>query len=366
MLVDIIAGTRPNFVKIASILHAIEADNEAAKILEVRLVHTGQHYDERMSGDFFEQLRIKQPNINLGVGSGSQAEQTGKIMIGYEQVLLNDPSELCIVVGDVNSTMACAIVAKKFNIPVAHIEGGIRSCDSSMPEEINRIVTDSISDLFFTTSEYANKNLISEGVSTDKIFFVGNTMIDTLLNNIGNLKRPELLDQHSINRNKYFTLTLHRPNNVDDHNNLNEILQIICHCNIDVPVIFPVHPRTEKVLKKLHKIPSNLIITAPLPYLEFIWLVKNSIAVLTDSGGITEETTVLGVPCLTLRETTERPETVDIGTNELVGMDADLIRFNMEKILSGEGKRGSIPERWDGKTGERIIRILKNKVCPAK
>ena len=356
MIVDFIAGARPNFMKIAPMIKAISKNSSS--IIDYRLIHTGQHFDRNMSDTFFEQLGIPEPNINLGAGGGSQAEQTAKIMVGYENLLLEKPCDLCIVVGDVTSTMACSIVAKKLNIKVAHVEAGIRSGDITMPEEINRMVTDSISDYFFTTSEYANQNLRKLGVSEDQIFFVGNTMIDSLLGNIGRLKQPSFWTHFNLFEKKYIVLTLHRPANVDQESNLELLLNTIIENSNNLKLVFPVHPRTRQVLNKLNVTHPNLILTDPLPYLEFNYLVSKSMAVITDSGGITEETTVLNVPCMTLRSNTERPETVNLGTNELLGTNPEALKPAMEKLISGNWKKGVIPPLWDGKTSERIIEII--------
>jgi UDP-N-acetylglucosamine 2-epimerase (non-hydrolysing) len=313
-----------------------------------------------MSGTFFEQLEIANPDIILNAGSGTQAEQTASIMIAFEKELIKERPSIVIVVGDVNSTMACTIVAKKLNIAVAHVEAGIRSYDLAMPEEINRLVVDSIADYFFTTTIEAGQNLLKNGISNDKIFFVGNTMIDTLLQNLDNLKEESILKNYNIEKNKYFILTLHRPSNVDDYNKLKKILNTIEVNNNDLPIIFPVHPRTNKVLIKNNFYSKNIILTAPLAYHDFIGLVKNSKGIITDSGGVTEEATVLGIPCITLRNSTERPETVNIGTNELVGDDMDLLKQCILKILKNDWKRGAIPELWDGKAAIRIVNILSN------
>jgi len=313
MLIDIIAGARPNFMKIAPIVRALEERRASGGPLRYRLVHTGQHYDARLSGDFFEQLGVPTPDVNLEVGSGSQAEQTAAIMVRYEALLLDAPSALCLVVGDVTSTMACAIAAQKLCVPVAHVEGGIRSGDWSMPEEINRMVTDAITNWFFTTSVFANENLQKSGVGEERIFFVGNTMIDSLLANLPRLRPPAFWSELGLQPQQYFVMTLHRPANVDQADKLTRMLAAIHSGARGLPVLFPVHPRTAKTLRELAGLPANLHLVEPQPYLEFNYLVKHAKAVITDSGGITEETTVLGVPCMTLRDTTERPETVSIG-----------------------------------------------------
>lgn len=358
MLIDIIAGARPNFMKIAPIIEAIKKSQSKGSSLNYRLIHTGQHYDKKMSGSFFEELGIPDPDVNLGAGGGSQAEQTAAIMIGYEKLLAEKPSDLCLVVGDVTSTMACSIVAKKANLKVAHVEAGIRSGDLSMPEEINRLVTDAISDYFYTTSEIANANLRKSGVSDEKIIFVGNTMIDTLLKNLPKLKKPTLFDENNLSEKNYFVLTLHRPANVDGEEKLKELLNEIIEHSKGLPIIFPVHPRTQKNLENLGIQANNLIFTEPMGYLEFNYLVKHAKAVITDSGGITEETTVLNVPCITLRDNTERPETIIIGTNELIGTNPKNIKPALGKLFNGNWKKGGIPELWDGKAAERIVEHL--------
>ena len=299
-LIDVIAGARPNFMKIAPILRAIRDRQAAGSRLRVRLVHTGQHYDERMSGDFFRQLGIPDPDVNLEVGSGTQAEQTAAIMVRYEQLLLQARSDLCLVVGDVTSTMACAIAAQKLRVPVAHVEGGIRSGDWGMPEEINRLVTDAITNWFFTTSEVANDNLRKAGVGDERIFFVGNTMIDTLLANQAQFRAPAFWADAGLQKGQYFVMTLHRPANVDDSEGFAKLLRAVGEAVRELPVVFPVHPRTAKTLAALPDKPACLRLVDPQPYLEFNYLVRHARGVITDSGGVTEETTVMGVPCVTL------------------------------------------------------------------
>jgi UDP-N-acetylglucosamine 2-epimerase (non-hydrolysing) len=357
MLIDIIAGARPNFMKIAPIIDEIKKQASLGKKISYRLIHTGQHYDKKMSHDFFEQLGIPQPDVNLEAGGGSQAEQAAAIMTRFEKELIANPANVVLVVGDVTSTMACSIVAKKQNTRVAHVEAGIRSFDLTMPEEINRMVTDSITDYFFTTSGIANQNLLKAGVDERSIFFVGNTMIDTLQKNIQRLTKPPVWDEAGLQPGHYFVLTLHRPANVDAQDTLKELLQEIVANAKGLPVVFPVHPRTAKLLPALQNA-DNLILVDPLSYLEFNYLVKNAKAVLTDSGGITEETTVMGVPCLTMRDNTERPETITIGTNELIGTNPKAIKPAMEKLFAGNWKKGGIPELWDGKAAERIVATL--------
>ena len=357
-LITIIAGARPNFMKIAPIIDAIKFAQQQGSNINYRLIHTGQHYDEKMSKSFFHELQIPEPDVNLECGGGTQAEQTAAIMIKFEQELLQNPADLVLVVGDVTSTMACAIVAQKLHVKVAHVEAGIRSGDWTMPEEINRLVTDSITNYFFTTSVVANNNLLSSGVDSTKIFFVGNTMIDTLLKQTTRLKKPQLFDEVSLNTGNFFILTLHRPANVDEGSKLDELLDEITSNSKSLPVIFPVHPRTRKQLNSLGKTYPNLILTDPLGYLEFNFLVKHSKAVITDSGGITEETTVMGIPCMTLRDSTERPETCTVGTNELLGTNPKALKPVLEKLFTGEWKKGGIPELWDGKAAERIVQHI--------
>ena len=360
MKITIIGGARPNFIKIAPIISAIKKAMNAGKPVEYRLVHTGQHYDYKMSETFFQQLGIPEPDCNLACGGGTQAEQTAAIMIAFEKELNVNPADLVLVVGDVTSTMACSIVAKKMNTKVAHVEAGIRSFDLSMPEEINRMVTDSLTDYFFTTSVVANDNLLKMGVPEQRVFFVGNVMIDTLNSNKSKFRKPSFYDEYGLTKEGYIVLTMHRPANVDEAGKLKLLLnEIITNAN-KLPIVFPIHPRTAKIFTDLGIADPNLIITEPLGYLEFNYLVENSKAVITDSGGITEETTVMGIPCITLRDNTERPETITLGTNELIGTNPNAIKPALEKLFSGKWKKGSIPEKWDGNTAVRIIDILLN------
>lgn len=352
--IDLIAGARPNFMKIAPIIHALES----FKNIKYRLIHTGQHYDINMSSVFFQQLEIPDPHLNLLAGGGTQAEQTSAIMIGYEKVLSAQKPDLCLVVGDVTSTMACAIVAQKMNVKVAHVEGGIRSGDWTMPEEINRIVTDSLTNYFFTTSATANQNLLKTGVNKDSIFFVGNTMIDTLLKNRPRFSCPDIWNQLNLKEKEYIVMTLHRPANVDEEQGLKALIHEIVSTTNELPLIFPVHPRTLKILNNVGISHPRLHLVEPLGYLEFNYLVEHSKAVITDSGGITEETTVMGVPCITLRDSTERPETITIGTNELIGTNPKAIKPVMELLFSGKWKKGEIPELWDGHAAERIVKRI--------
>jgi len=361
MKITIVAGARPNFIKIAPIIKAIEKKQNKGVAISFRLVHTGQHYDKNLSDTFFEELNIPKPNSNLEVKSGSQAEQTGAIMIAFERELQQNPCDLVLVVGDVNSTMACAIVAKKQNIKVVHVEAGIRSGDMTMPEEINRIVTDSITDYFFTTSETASENLLKYGVEKSNIHFVGNVMIDTLYQNLDRITAPVFWKEFALETEDYIVMTLHRPSNVDEEKSLINLLEGIDKMAGDKKVIFPIHPRTKAILGETNLDLKNILFVEPQGYLNFMYLIKNSFAVITDSGGISEETTVLGIPCFTMRNNTERPETQSIGTNTLVGTSIE----NLEKLYStflinGKIKAG-IPALWDGKASERIIEILLKK-----
>ncbi len=358
MNLTLIAGARPNFMKIAPIIHAIKIAQQTGKYISYRLVHTGQHYDEKMSDTFFKELNIPAPDANLGCGGGTQAEQTAAIMVAFEKELLTNPADLVVVVGDVTSTMACSIVAKKLKTKVAHVEAGIRSWDLTMPEEINRMVTDSITDFFFTTTELANQNLRKAGIPDERIFFVGNVMIDTLLANRNRFTKPVFWDEMALEKGNYFVLTLHRPANVDEVGNLKILMHEIVTHTRNLPIIFPIHPRTAKIFNDIGIKSPSLKIVEPLGYLEFNYLVENAKAVITDSGGITEETTVMGVPCITLRDNTERPETITIGTNELIGINPNAIKPALDKLFAGKWKKGGIPELWDGKAAERIIEKL--------
>jgi UDP-N-acetylglucosamine 2-epimerase (non-hydrolysing) len=381
MNITLIAGARPNFMKVAPIIKSIKAAQAAEKNMHYRLVHTGQHYDKNMSDTFFEELGIPAPDVNLGCGGGSQAEQTAAIMVAFEKELMAHPTDIVLVVGDVTSTMACSIVAKKLNTKVCHVEAGIRSWDLTMPEEINRMVTDSLADYMFTTSDVANANLVrmgatlmNEGVKelkservTQRVWFVGNVMIDTLLANRSRFRKPEIWDELQLREKEFIVMTMHRPANVDEENHLRAMMEQIIDNVHGLPVIFPIHPRTAKLFyglwgdeAELAKRLPNLHIIEPMGYLEFNYLVERAKAVVTDSGGITEETTVMGVPCITLRDNTERPETCTVGTNELIGTNPAAIKPALDKLFAGEWKKGAIPELWDGHTAERIIDVLAN------
>ena len=391
MLITLIAGARPNFMKIAPLIKAIQAANAAGKDINYRLVHTGQHYDKNMSDTFFEELGIPMPDVNLGCGGGTQAEQTANIMMAFEKDLMANPTDIVLVVGDVTSTMACSIVAKKLNTKVCHVEAGIRSWDLTMPEEINRMVTDALADYMFTTSEVANKNLVLSGCSLEnipnsliassphrlpeegytfervkqRVWYVGNVMIDTLLANCSRFRKPKVYDALGLEEKQYVVMTMHRPANVDEEAHLKALMEQIITNVHGLPIIFPIHPRTAKIFynlwgneEQVKALFPNLHIVDPMGYLEFNYLVERAKVVVTDSGGITEETTVMGVPCITLRDNTERPETCTVGTNELIGTDPAAVKPALDLLFSGEWKKGAIPALWDGHTAERIVEIL--------
>ncbi len=370
-----IVGARPNFMKIAPIVE--EMNKYPDKISQI-LLHTGQHYDNTMSQLFFQDLGITQPDVYLGVGSRSHAEQTARIMVKFEKVCIREMPDLILVVGDVNSTLACSIIAAKLCIAIAHVEAGLRSFDRTMPEEINRLVTDALSEYLFTSCEDANENLMREGIPKEKIYFVGNVMIDTLLKYREESNRSRIFEKLGLNKNSrakpYALLTLHRPSNVDDRKVFRNILEVLRVISREIPIIFPAHPRTKKQIKlfgyekyfsfmDLNSMNSiglknSINLLDPLSYLEFLNLISNAKIVLTDSGGIQEETTVLGIPCLTLRENTERPVTVRQGTNIIVGTNKERIITETFKILNGQYKIGSVPPLWDGKAAQRIVRVL--------
>jgi UDP-N-acetylglucosamine 2-epimerase (non-hydrolysing) len=381
----LIAGARPNFMKIAPLIKEINRYNAKQKTMRKKiapvLVHTGQHYDEGLSKIFFDELDIPKPDVNLGIGSGSHGEQTGKVMIAFEKVIVRHKPNLVVVVGDVNSTLACALVSAKLCIPVAHVEAGLRSFDKSMPEEINRILTDRISDFLFTPSKDANENLLNEGIPSEKIFFVGNIMVDSLMSILPYIKKSQIflrldgvLSQKETGQ-KYALLTLHRPSNVDNKKILNRELNCLNEISKEIPILFPVHPRTKKqiqifgldnkinwlnekfqLLNRLSK--THIYGLPPLGYLDFMALMNRAKVVFTDSGGIQEESTVMGIPCITLRENTERPVTLQHGTNILVGTDPDKIKHAFVYAISKNLVKTKIPELWDGKTARRIVNIL--------
>ena len=357
-----VVGARPNFMKIAPVID--EMRRRPIRI-EPLLVHTGQHYDESMSDSFFEDLQIPRPDINLGVGSGSHSEQTARVMIAFEQVLLKHPADWVVVVGDVNSTMAAAIVASKQLVRVAHVEAGLRSRDRTMPEEINRVVTDALADLLLTPTRDANENLLREGVAAEKIRFVGNVMIDTLYRNLERARGSQILKRLGLEPRQFCAMTLHRPSNVDDKQTLSGILDALEVIGERLPIVFPIHPRTRERLdqfglgERVRK-QRSLVLTEPLGYLDFLHLYSNSGLVLTDSGGVQEETTVLGIPCLTLRRNTERPITVTEGTNRVVGSDPEIIKREALSALERPAPVAHAPEFWDGRTAGRIVDAIED------
>ncbi|MEK9132219.1 MAG: UDP-N-acetylglucosamine 2-epimerase (non-hydrolyzing) [Patescibacteria group bacterium] len=354
-----VAGARPNFMKIAPLMAQFKRQPRIKSLL----VHTGQHYDKKMSRVFFDDLKIPKPNVNLGVGSGTQAEQTGKILIEFDKILEREKPDLVVVVGDVNSTVACSLAAAKRGIKVAHVEAGLRSFDWTMPEEINRVLTDKLSDLLFCTEGSAVKNLRAEGIAKSKIFFVGNVMIDTLLANKKLAEKSRILADLKLTGKKYAVLTLHRPSNVDDKKNLGKLITTVQKIAKKIPVVFPVHPRTQKNMAAWKISGTGINIIQPLGYLDFLKLMSDAQMVLTDSGGIQEETTILGVPCLTLRQNTERPVTVKEGTNQVIGMDEKKILAAVSKILKEQVRKKRIPKFWDGKAAQRIAKIIINNLC---
>jgi UDP-N-acetylglucosamine 2-epimerase (non-hydrolysing) len=358
----LVAGARPNFMKVAPLLQELR---KYPAVFQPRLIHTGQHYDADMSDVFFQELALPQPDRFLGVGSGSHAEQTAKIMVAFEQVCLEERPDLVVVVGDVNSTMACAITAKKLGIPVAHVEAGLRSRDWTMPEEINRVVTDAISDLLFTPSRDADENLLREGVAAERIHFVGNVMIDCLLAQLPKTETRDTLRRFCVEPGRYVTLTLHRPSNVDDAVVFGGIVDVLLELAQELPIIWPVHPRSRKMLEHCGLAgrvtdSRGLRLTEPLGYLDMLTLNRRARFILTDSGGLQEEATILRVPCITLRHNTERPVTVAVGANQLAGNQPDRVRAAVGAVLSGNGHPIHAPELWDGRTAERIVNVLRH------
>ena len=357
-----VVGARPNFMKIAPIHRRMQNSS----FFEPILLHTGQHYDEKMSKTFFVELGVPQPDVYLGVGSGTHAEQTAAVMLKVEKFLMDEKADLLIVVGDVNSTIAASLAATKLHIPVAHVEAGLRSYDRRMPEEINRILTDSIADYLFVTEQSGSDNLKKEGIADDKIFFVGNCMIDSLVEHLQKASTNPVLNDFSLEPQGYALMTLHRPSNVDDRTTLMNIFAALEHIQNDMPVIFPIHPRTKKMLSAFGlendmKRMSNIRLTEPLGYLAFLRLMSQAQLIVTDSGGIQEETTYLKIPCLTLRENTERPITTTLGTNQLVGMEPENILDGYNKAMNGYTKNSQIPPLWDGVTSQRILDVLKRE-----
>ena len=356
----LIAGARPNFIKIAPLIRELKKTK-----IKFKLIHTGQHYDYNMSKIFFNDLEIPDPDIHLNVGSASHAFQTAKIMMEFEKVILNELPRLVVVVGDVNSTLACALVAKKHNIKIAHVESGLRSFDQNMPEEINRILTDQMSDFLFTSESSAGINLKREGIDLNKIFFVGNIMIDTLNFSLKKARELKTLEKFNLEKNQYALITIHRPSNVDTAENLGEVIKMLNYTQEKLKIFFPIHPRTKKRLKEFNlkrQLKSNIILSEPIGYLEFLNLMLNSKLIITDSGGIQEEASFLKIPILTIRENTERPITIEKGTNEIVGKDFKRFKKYLNEILTSRYKQGQSIEKWDGKTAERIIEIINKKL----
>jgi UDP-N-acetylglucosamine 2-epimerase (non-hydrolysing) len=350
-----VVAARPNYMKITPLMRELRV----RKDFEVFLVHTGQHYDATMSDRFFEVLRLPRPDANLGVGSGSHGEMTAEVLKRIEPIIVERCPDAVIVVGDVNSTLAATLAAVKLGVPVAHVEAGLRSFDRSMPEEINRLLTDAISSWLFVTEPSGEENLLREGIDPGRIHFAGNVMIDTLLEHLEHARKLDTLERLSLSPKRYGVLTLHRPSNVDEPQRLARLLDAFEEIHDELPIVFPVHPRTAaSIEKRLGGRTLRLRATAPLDYLDFLRLMSEARLVLTDSGGIQEETTVLGVPCLTLRENTERPVTVTQGTNRIVGSDPDAVRSEVRKVLDGETRRGRTPDRWDGSAARRIVEVL--------
>lgn len=360
-----VVGARPNFMKVAPIHKAFQKYNNQ---ITHKICHTGQHYDKRMSKIFFEDLDLPKPDFYLGVGSGSHAEQTAKVMIEFEKVLLKEKPDLIIVVGDVNSTVACSLVAAKLSIKVAHVEAGLRSFDRTMPEEINRLLTDAISDYLFVTEKSGITNLEKEGIDKSKVFLVGNVMIDSLSHYLQKANMSRVLYEYELEPSEYILVTLHRPSNVDSIEFLEGLVNLFEILSKKRKIIFPVHPRTMKNLESSDlskKLNENVILTEPIGYIDFLALTKNAELIITDSGGIQEESTYLHVQCLTVRENTERPVTVELGTNQLIGTDLKKVELAALEILNGETKKGKIPDLWDGNSAERIVEILKKVLVNA-
>lgn len=358
-----VVGARPNFMKSAPLMRELAKHPDH---FETILIHTGQHYDHKLSQLFFDELKMPKPNIYLGVGSGSHAEQTARIMTSLESELMELKPELVIVFGDINSTLATSVVTSKLWIKLAHVEAGLRSFDNSMPEEINRIVTDRLSNYLFVSEQSGLDNLKSEGVPDEKVFFTGNIMIDSLVSNLEVASKSDILDRLNIKRGEYIAMTMHRPANVDNPEIFKSLFDAIRKISKRMPIVFPCHPRTQKRIEEFgldqDSNDDNLIIIEPLGYLDFLKLQTESKLLLTDSGGIQEETTYLKIPCITMRENTERPSTVDIGTNIIVGTDPEKIINATMSAIDGKGKKGAVPELWDGKTADRIVDILLKKI----
>lgn len=353
-----VVGARPNFVKIAPIHNSFQ---KYKKEIQHLICHTGQHFDEKMSKVFFDELQMPKPDYYLGISGGSHAVQTANIMIEFEKILLKEKPDLIIVPGDVNSTIAASLVAAKLHIPVAHVEAGLRSFDRKMPEEVNRVLTDEISDYLFVTEKSGLANLENEGVDSSKVYFTGNVMIDSLVNFMPHINNSKIIDDLSLEKGNYVLATFHRPSNVDEKEDLSQLIDAINEISKVRKVVFPVHPRTRNNIDKFglsKKLGDNIIILDPIGYIDFLSLTKNAELVVTDSGGIQEETTFLGVQCITVRDNTERPITSEIGTNHMIGTDFNKVVIASKSILDGHKKVGSIPEYWDGKASERIVEII--------
>jgi len=353
-----VVGARPNFMKVAPLHRAFQKYSDT---IEHLICHTGQHYDEKMSKIFFDEFELPEPHFYLGVGSASHAVQTAKIMVEFEKVLIDEKPDLVIVVGDVNSTVACSLVASKLHVPVAHVEAGLRSFDRTMPEEINRLLTDAISDYLFVTEKSGIENLQREGIDDSKIFFVGNVMIDTLIQLLPKAETSGILQTYDVCEGDYVLVTLHRPSNVDNDDFLRNLTGAFKSISDKKKIIFPVHPRTRTNIERIGlngQLSGNVILSDPIGYIDFLSLIKNAGLIITDSGGIQEESTYLGVQCITVRDNTERPVTVEVGTNQLIGTDLDKVTAAALEVLNGNTKSGGIPELWDGKAAERIARII--------
>lgn len=357
-----VVGARPNFMKVAPLYREFKKYPDKIQHL---ICHTGQHYDEKMSKIFFDELELPKPDFYLGIGSGTHAEQIAGVMVAFEKVLQEEKPDLVIVVGDVNSTIACSLVASRFNIKVAHVEAGLRSFDRTMPEEINRMLTDTIADYLFVTEQSGLDNLKQEGIPDNKIFFVGNVMIDSLVYYLPKVEKSNILQLLNCRKNEYILVTLHRPANVDTKEGLEDLFQMLNRISQKKKIVFPIHPRTKNNLNKFSlsdSISENILLTEPLGYIEFVSLIKNSLMIVTDSGGIQEESTYLQVPCITVRNNTERPVTVSVGTNRLIGTDTSKVELAVDEVLKGKIKKGNIPEWWDGCAAERICKIIVDKL----
>lgn len=357
-----VVGARPNFIKIAPVHKAFEKYKDQVKHL---ICHTGQHFDEKMSKIFFDELEMPRPDFYLGISGGSHAEQVARIMIEFEKVLLNEKPDLVIVPGDVNSTMACSLVASKMGIKIAHVESGLRSFDREMPEEINRVVTDVLADFLFVSEPSGLKHLNSEGIEESKVFHVGNVMIDSLVYYLPIINRSEVLSSFDLDPKSYVLVTFHRPSNVDSKEGLEGLIRFLNTLASQRKVLFPIHPRTRINMEQfglINSLEKNVMLTDPIGYIDFLALTKNAEVVITDSGGIQEETTYLGVQCITVRNNTERPVTVETGTNQLIGTDLQKVEEAAKKVLDGKLKKGSVPELWDGHAADRIVEILLKKI----